>query len=271
MKQALQEATDSSGLARPQSVSAQEGGENSQPTECPPTSRGAWHSHDKEAKSALQFLHHYAGVLMYFPELEELKDTVICDTQIVYDSATNLIVNTFKFGRVSMAASERFRETGQFSLEDIRRSYRKCLRRLHSTTETGEASGAPQHHSSHHPVQLPTPSQATSPQQFRGDILHALRPSECSHMRNLTSGGPVLSNPLSPAPLFIHYKCGYVPIGVFPAMIASLAGQESLRMIEEDIKKNRVQFRFGSDYDTVTLVSQPKVLCSLHLTRLPSA
>ena len=72
-----------------------------------------------ETKVALWFLHHYAGVLMYFPMLEELKDTVICDTQIVYDSATNLIVNTFKFGRVSKASTERFRERGQFSLEDI--------------------------------------------------------------------------------------------------------------------------------------------------------
>ena len=76
---------------------------------------------EEETKLALWFLHHYAGVLMYFPKLEELKDTVICDTQIVYDSATNLIVNTFRFGQVSMAASERFRETGQFSLEDIRK------------------------------------------------------------------------------------------------------------------------------------------------------
>ncbi len=78
------------------------------------------HIPSKEAKVALWFLHHYAGVIMYFPELLELRDTVICDTQIVYDSATNLIVNTFKFGQVSVAASERFRETGQFSLEDIK-------------------------------------------------------------------------------------------------------------------------------------------------------
>lgn len=32
----------------------------------------------KEVTSALQFLHHHAGLLMYFPELKELRDTVIC-------------------------------------------------------------------------------------------------------------------------------------------------------------------------------------------------
>ena len=75
---------------------------------------------EKEAKLALWFLHHHAGVLMYFPKLAELKDTVICDTQVVYDSATNLIVDTFKFSRVGKAASQKFRETGQFSLGDIK-------------------------------------------------------------------------------------------------------------------------------------------------------
>ena len=74
-----------------------------------------------EVMVALWFLHHYAGVLMYFPNLPELKDTVICDNQIIYDSATNLIVNTFKFRSVGVAASECFRKTGQFSLKDIRR------------------------------------------------------------------------------------------------------------------------------------------------------
>ena len=37
---------------------------------------------EKEANLALWFLHHHAGVLMYFPKLAELKDTVICDTQV---------------------------------------------------------------------------------------------------------------------------------------------------------------------------------------------
>ncbi len=62
---------------------------------------------------------------MYFPEVKELKDTVICDSQIVYDSVTNLIVNTFKFGQVGKEASERFRETGRFSIKDIEKATRR--------------------------------------------------------------------------------------------------------------------------------------------------
>ena len=74
----------------------------------------------------------------------------------------------------------------------------------------------------------------------------------------------------SPAPLFIHYKCGYTPIGVFPAMIANLSGNQSLHMKVEEIRKNFVTFHIGSDYDTFTLISQPKYY-ALHITRSPSA
>ena len=50
-------------------------------------------------------------------------------------------------------------------------------------------------------------------------------------------------------------------------MIANLAGNKSLQLIVKDIRKNRVQFRMmGGDYDTVTLISQPKYY-AVHITR----
>ena len=75
------------------------------------------------------------------------------------------------------------------------------------------------------------------------------------------------SSPLSPAPLFIRYDCGFSLIGVFPAMIANLAGSKSLQLIVNGIKKNRVQFQMlGGDYDTVTLIYQLKYY-AVHITR----
>ena len=214
----------------------------------------------KEVQSALLFLHHNAGVLMFFPQLQELKDTVICDTQVVYDSATNLIINSFKFSRVGKAASEKFRETGQFSLEDIR-----------GATENMSGDFIPlqklvkllEHLNIIAPVLQPVPtSEAT---YFMPCVLQNATHEE----QDRWWGG--VSNPPSPAALFIRYKCGYVPIGVFPAMIASLAGrQESVHMIYEGIRKNRVQFRFGSDYDTVTLISHPRYY-AVHLSRIAYA
>ena len=85
---------------------------------------------------------------MYFPNLPELQDTIISDVQIVYDSVSNLIVNTFRFGKVKKAASEKFRETGQFSriLEELLLT---SLVTTYTTAPISKVVGAPQHHSYH--------------------------------------------------------------------------------------------------------------------------
>ena len=197
-----------------------------------------------DAKLALWFLHHCAGVLMYFPNVPELSDTVICDIQVVYDSVTNLVVNTFKFGSVSRRASQRFQLTGQFSWEDIKKATASVsgdyipLKKLVKLLE---------HLNIIAPVREPTRS--SGQMYFMPSVLQSASHEELE--RWWRSG-----HPLSPAPLFIRYICGYAPVGVFPAMIAELVGQKILVLIDKGIKKNKVQFKFLQD--TVTLVAHPK-------------
>ena len=214
---------------------------------------------EREAKLALWFLHHYAGVLMYFPKLKELKDTVICDTQVVYDSATNLIVNTFKFDSVGKAASERFRETGQFSLEDIRKATAQVsgdyipLRKLVKLLEHLNI------------IALITPSLTSSKSSEVSYFMPCVL-QNATH-KELDKWWESNSSTHSPAPLFIRYDCGFSLIGVFPALIANLTGNESLDLVIDDIKKNRVQFlMFEGDCDTVTLISHSKYY-AVHITR----
>ena len=220
---------------------------------------------EQETKSALWFLHHHAGVLMYFPNLAELKDTVICDTQVVYDSATNLIVDTFRFVKVGKAASERFRKTGQFSLEDIGKA-------------TASVSGdyiplvklvkLLEHLNIIAPI---TPTESTSSRSSTTQCPKVAYFMPCvlqnAVREELDKWWETTSSPLSPAPLFIQYKCGFSLIGIFPAMIANLVGNKALELIVDGIKKNRVQFTMLSgDYDTFTLISQPKYY-AVHITR----
>ena len=221
---------------------------------------------EEEAKLALWFLHHHAGVLMYFPKLAELKDTVICDTQIVYDSATNLIIDTFRFGSgVGVAASEKFRETGQFSLNDICKATASVsgdyipLLKLVKLLE-------------HLNIIAPiTPPKSSVSQTSSTDSCEVSYFMPCvlqnAKREELDKWWESNSSPLSPAPLFIRYDCGFSLIGVFPAMIANLAGSKSLQLVLNGIKKNRVQFQMlGGDYDTVTLIYQPKYY-AVHITR----
>ena len=214
---------------------------------------------EREAKLALWFLHHYAGVLMYFPNLKELKDTVICDTQVVYDSTTNLIVNTFKFESVSIAASERFRETGQFTLEDIREATAQVsgdyipLLKLVKLLE-------------HLNIIAPITPSLTSSTSSEVSYFMPCVLQNVTH-KELDKWWRSNSSPHSPAPLFIRYDCGFSLIGIFPAVIANLAGNESLQLVVDGIKKNRVQFRMISgDYDKFTLISHPKYY-AVHINR----
>lgn len=210
-----------------------------------------------EAKLALWFLHHYAGALMYFPEVPELHDTVINDIQVVYDSVTNLIVNTFKFGRASKAAAERFQETGQFCFGDIKKATANAsgdfipLGKLVSLLE-------------HLHIIAPVNSAEVSKTIYLMPCVLQNAPSqELVVYQESKYNQPVL-------PLMIRYVCGFVPIGVFPAMIAHLVGQTALKLIEEGIKKNRVQFRFGASRDVITIISRPKHY-EIHISRLSNA
>ncbi len=76
-----------------------------------------------ETKLALWFLHHYAGTLMYFPDIPELEDMVISDVQIIFDSVTNMIIHTFQFGNTGTSAQE----NGSGKLDNFRSKMSKKL------------------------------------------------------------------------------------------------------------------------------------------------
>ena len=215
----------------------------------------------KELQDALWFLHHYIGTLLYYPEIESLKDTVICDIQVVFDSASNLIKNTFSFNKVGHKISQQFKEKAQFSLQDIKKAAschaddlvpleklvallkdRNVLAEM-STSESIEAKAEPHGTTGARKVTYFMPCVLIS---ATSDELIA---SIDSHNRD-------------PPPLLLRYNCGYFPTGVFPAMIANLVSQqrEDWQMITEGIRKNMVQFHVGDNYDTVTLISHPRFL-----------
>ena len=207
-----------------------------------------------ETKVALWFLHHHAGVMMYFPNVPGLEDLVIIDIQVVYDSVTNLILRAMSFDRVGQVIAEKFRRTGQFVLRDL-------------IEATGSASG-----------DLIPPLKLVALLEF----LHIIGRVVISHSSDKSYDRDIevvyimpcvlrnakknvldavyndTSRPHSIAPLMVHYKCGFVPIGVFPAMVASLIGNTSFRQVEKGMMKNLVQFHYGPLHTLVTFISHPK-------------
>ena len=208
-----------------------------------------------ETKVALWFLHHHAGVIMYFPNIPLLEDLVILDTQVVYNSVTFLILRAMKFDNVGQACSEKFRKTGQFVLKDLVAAIdrvageedlippKKLIALLEFLHIIAPISGDQHTHSS----------------AEEQDVVYMIPCVLCiASKQELGATFSDLSRPLHVAPLMVRYKCGFVPLGIFPALIATLVCRTSFTLVEDEVMKNKVQFRWGSLQTLVSLLSYPK-------------
>ena len=207
-----------------------------------------------ETKVALWFLHHHAGVLMYFPDIPLLADLVILDSQVVYDSVTFLILGAMSFSSVGQAKTEKFRETGQFVMKDLIAATNHVsgdiippeklvalLEFLHMVAPIP-------------PVQDSVSS--TDEEQERVYLMPCVL--RVASKEKLDATLTDQSCPECVAPLLIRYKCGFVPLGIFPALIASLIRNKAFEVVDEGMMKNKVQFYFGSLQILVTFLCYPK-------------
>ena len=202
----------------------------------------------EELQEALWFLHHCVGLLLYYPELDALKGTVICDIQVVFDSASNLIKNTFSFDKVGQRIFKKFTEKAHFSQTDLEKA---ALQQTDSLLPLENLVKLLEHLSILTPIPLSPADSIQEPTYFMPCVLKSARASELTVARSNSD----------PAPLMLRYQCGYVPVGVFPAMITNLVSHQKelgWEMVEKGLRKNRVQFQVGRDFDTVTLISHPR-------------
>ncbi len=207
-----------------------------------------------ELPDVLWFLHHCLGVLFYYPELDALKGTVIADMQVVFDSTTNLIENTFTFDKVGQKACKRFKKKAQFSRSDVEKAVEKDTSGHTDTLIPLEKLVTLLEYLSVLTVITPKPAtDGSTPEQtfFMPCILKSATPSELISLACRSS---------DPAPLMLQYDCGFVPMGMFPSLITNLVSQQikGWKMIDKDIRKNRVRFHVGKDLDIVTFISRPR-------------
>ena len=217
-----------------------------------------------ETKVALWFLHHHAGVMMYFPKVPGLEELVIIDIQVVYDSVTNIILRAMSFDKVGQAIAERFRRTGQFVLKDLIAATAcvsgdliqplklvALLESLHIIARI-PASKVPSSSSEiEHGVVYIMPCVLHNASKDELEVFY----KDTSHRHSI-------------APLMVRYKCGFAPIGIFSAMIASLVANSSFLLVEKGMMKNMIQFLYGSLRTTVTFISRPKFYCIV-ISKLP--
>ena len=199
----------------------------------------------EDLQHVLWFFHHCIGVHLYYPDI--LGDTLICDVQVVFDSASNLIKHIYKLD--NQPIQKQFREKAQFSLKDMENAavkYTDDLIPLQKLVKLLEHLG----------MLTIIPSEADEEQKyFMPCVLKSATGQELEI--------PTLSDS-DPAPLILRFFSGYVPMGLFPAMITKLVspqtkGWELVCDKKQGLWKNKVQFRiiFGMQRYIVFLLSNP--------------
>ncbi len=205
-----------------------------------------------ETKVALWFLHHHAGVLMYFPSVPCLEDLVIIDIQIVYDSITGVILEAMSFDNVGKATAERFRKTGRFTMKDLKSATSKIsgdvippeqlvalLAHLHIIAEIVSVEYSKSVLEEEKEYIIPCVLENTSAKEL--DLFHKESCRSCLM-----------------EPLLMYFSSGFTPMGLFSASMACLVSNNSFTFIREGVKKNMVTFLYGSNLIRVTFVSRSK-------------
>ena len=216
-------------------------------------------------REAIWFFHHNIGSLMHYPDIPSMKDVVICDCQVVFDSTSELIIDTFKVGNrnIPQSAVKDFREKGQFSLEHIKdrtENHRKSQLSLRQLVDLLKSRN----------ILAEIKAEQESPEQLTTISAHAnrghpifvmpaiLKYASEEELKLITTLNPQCEA----SPLVIQFEGGFVPFGVFCASTSKqIARQESLKpkwkVLYKDMRRNRVTFNIRGGY-CVTLISRPQ-------------
>ena len=186
----------------------------------------------EELESALWFLHHIMGLILYFPKVKEIENKIFCDVQVIYDSITQLIVHTFTTKSGQHGIKENFREKGMFSYDDLSGAMgsggsKPDLLRLHELVALLK----------HLKILAVISDEKGKKTYFMPCVLNNATDDELKSMLKTVEE----SVEKNPAPLKLQYDCGYVPVGVFPHMIADIASRWELTK-DQVIRKNMIQF-----------------------------
>ena len=166
---------------------------------------------EKEAESALHFLHYNLGICMHFYNVPALKDIVITNTQSVYRSLTTLIEAVFKTGKLHEADANRFKRTGQFQKKMFAKVSGFILP-LNTLVKI----------LSHLNIIASIPSNDPAGSTF---FMPCILENASDEDIDAAYGKKDMLSDMSP--LFVRYECGFIPIGVFSAVIAHLVHQSS--------------------------------------------
>ena len=177
----------------------------------------------KNVPQILSFFHKHFGTILYFPDVLCMANIVVCNPSVIFASINSLVVESFN-SRESPHTAQSIRETGEISREV-----------LHKICQSDTAGGKLLQ--TKHIIELLKHLNLITEISSESEGSIFFMPC-LLHYCNIESTSLEL-HAMNPAPLFIHFTCGYVPMGFFTGLIIELASEW---MLERKRYKNRVGF-----------------------------
>ncbi len=204
---------------------------------------------------ALQFLHKYIGLVMYFPHHENLKKIVICDPQLVFSTISELIFNIYDHNKnqVSEAQYDHFVQTGCFSPQDITlitskdvsmNEEKKKLLSIDMLVDLLVYLN----------IAAKVPLSSAKDEYFLPAVLQTAEIDIVKRVHNS------INEELLPEPICIRFKTGFLPLGFVCALSANLIAENKFHLLTGESNKfykNRIQFRFQGKFN-ITMISWPR-------------
>ena len=196
----------------------------------------------EEFNAALWFLHNVMGTIRYFKNVPELENVVITDTELLFHIVTDLVVNTFAFGKHITKKSEydRFRSSGRFT----KRHLMHCEAIKKKVLSVEQVLAILEHLVIIAPLGINEASKEN--EYFLPCVLvHASLPTT-----------PLIRNDGNILSLLITFKCLYTPRGIFSSLIARI-------LLNGKNNGNTVQMKFTGIKLNFALFNQDISLRSL--------
>ena len=230
---------------------------------------------ETQLQSLLSRLHKILGIVMYFPEIHELEDIVICDPSIVYRGISELIFNSFT--KRSTVRSLHLKKWGIFVYQELKehctsKSINKGCQLL-----IDQLIIILQHLGIIAPVQFSQPNVNNSSTEPKDEdhsirdldpefiipaVLDDARPEDLKlQLRN--------GEACSIIPLRMYFKCGFSPMGGFCYLFTRLISDRKWKLPlekEQMMTENKVYWRNKATF--IVQAYQKKYLVTLVSTKV---
>ena len=229
--------------------------------------------------SLLARLHKIFGIVMYFPEIHELKDIVICDPSVVYKGISELIFDSFS--KSSTVLSLRLKKWGIFMYQELKQHCKSKSMKKGCQLLIDQLIIILQHLGIIATIQFSEPNDSSTEPKDEGHsiqdnhlefiipiVLNDARPEELQ--LQLRDG-----EACSIIPLRMYFKCGFSPMGGFCYLFTRLISDRKWKLPlekEEMMTENKIYWRNKATFIVeadekkyfVTLVST-KIYYEIHI------